>query len=65
MLDFTLFDKALKIVWVKSLRAYDERPWNFIPLSVLSNENLSKLYWGIISHWQKINDTNPKAKGDV
>ena len=65
MLDFTLFDKALKIVWVKSLRANDERPWNFIPLSLLSNENLPKFYWGIISHWQKINDTNPKAKEDV
>ena len=37
MLDFTLFDKALKIVWVKRLRANDKRPWKFIPLSLLSS----------------------------
>ena len=33
MLDFTLFDNALKIVWVKRLCTNDERPWKFIPLS--------------------------------
>jgi len=37
MLNFTLFDKALKIVWVKRLCANDKRPWKFIPLSLLSN----------------------------
>ena len=37
MLDFTLFDNALKIVWVKRLCTNDERPWKFIPLSLLSN----------------------------
>ena len=37
MLDFTLFDKALKIVWVKRLCANDKSPWKFIPLSLLSN----------------------------
>ena len=84
MLDFTLFDKALKIVWVKRLCANDKRPWKFIPLSLLSNvggnllfrcnyniqylpldENLPKFYRDIISHWQQINSTNPKKKGDV
>ena len=35
MLDFTLFDNALKIVWVKRLCTHDERPWKFIPLSLL------------------------------
>ena len=84
MLDFTLFDKALKIVWVKRLCANDKRPWKLIPLSLLSNvggnllfrcnydiqylplnENLPKFYRDIISHWQKINSTNPITKGDV
>ena len=37
MLDFTLFDNALKIVWVKRLCAKDERLWKLIPLSLLSN----------------------------
>ena len=78
-----LFDNALKIVWVKRLCANDERPWKFIPLSLLSigasllfqcnydiqylplNENLPKFYREIISHWQKIKNTNPKTKGDV
>ena len=44
MLDLTLFDKALKIVWVKRLCAYDERPWKFIPLSLLSNVGGSFLF---------------------
>ena len=84
MLDLTLFDNALKIVWVKRLCANDERPWKFIPLSLLSNvggsllflcnydvqylplnENLPKFYRDIISHWQRINKTNLKTKGDV
>ena len=84
MLDFTLFDNALKIVQVKRLCANDERPWKFIPLSLLSNvggsllfqcnyniqylllnENLPKFYRDIISHWQKIKNTNPKTKRDV
>ena len=37
MLDFMLFENALKIVWVKCLCANDERPWKFIPLSLFSN----------------------------
>ena len=44
MLDFTLFDNALKIVWVKRLCANDERPWKFIPPSLLSNVGGSLLF---------------------
>ena len=44
MLDFTLFDNALKIVWVKRLCTNDERPWKFIPLSLLSNVGGSLLF---------------------
>ena len=72
------------LIWVKRLCANEERPWKFIPLSLLSNvggsllfrcnyniqylplnENLPKFYRDVISHWQKINNTNPKTKGDV
>ena len=44
MLDFTLFDNALKIVWVKRLCTNNERPWKFIPLSLLSNVGGSLLF---------------------
>ena len=44
MLDFMLFDNAFKIVWVKRLCANDERPWKFIPLSLLSNVGGSLLF---------------------
>ena len=44
MLDFTLFDNALKIVWVKHLCTNDERSWKFIPLSLLSNVGGSLLF---------------------
>ena len=37
MIDFSLFDKALKITWVKRLCADDSGPWKLIPLSLLSN----------------------------
>ena len=37
MIDFSLFDKALKITWVKHLCSDDTWPWKFIPLSLLSN----------------------------
>ena len=40
MLDFTLFDNVLKIVWVKRLCAKDERLWKLLPLSLLSNIGL-------------------------
>ena len=33
----------------------------YLPL----NENLPKFYRDIISHWQKIKNTNPKTKRDV
>ena len=37
MIDFSLFDKALKITWVKRLCSDDSGPWKLIPLSLLSN----------------------------
>ena len=44
MVDFTLFDKALKIVWVKYMCASDKRLWKFIPLSLLSNVGGNPLF---------------------
>ena len=37
MVDFSLFDKALKTTWVKRLCSEDSGPWKFIPLSLFSN----------------------------
>ena len=84
MIDFSLFDKALKITWVKRLCSDDTRPWKIIPLSLLSNasetllfqcnydikyldinEHLPKFYRDKILHWQEINTTTPKEKGDI
>jgi len=36
LVDFTLFDKALKISWVKCLCSEGNQPWKFIPLHFLS-----------------------------
>ena len=37
MTDFTLFDKALKLCWVKRLCSDKLSPWKIIPTSPLSN----------------------------
>ena len=44
MLDFPLFDNALKIVWVKRLCASDKRPWKFVPLCLLSHFQFTHFY---------------------
>ena len=36
MTDFTVFDRALKLCWVKRLYSDDDAPWKFIPISLLS-----------------------------
>ena len=36
MVDFTLFDKALKVFWVSRLCSEGNQPWKFIPLQFLS-----------------------------
>ena len=36
MVDFTLFDEALKISWVRRLCSKGNQPWKFIPLHFLS-----------------------------
>ena len=37
MIDFTLFDKALKICWVRRLCSEGNQLWKLIPLQYLSN----------------------------
>ena len=37
MTDFTVFDKALKLCWVKRLCSTDDAPWKAIPISLLSS----------------------------
>jgi len=36
MVDFTLFDKALKVCWVKRLCSEGDQAWKLIPLRLLS-----------------------------
>ena len=35
MTDFTVFNKALKLCWVKRLCSTDDAPWKAIPTSLL------------------------------
>ena len=66
MLDFTLFDNALKIVWVKCLCANDERPWKFIPLSLLSNVGGSLLFHCNYNiQYLPLNENLPKFYQDI
>ena len=44
MLDFTIFNNTLRIVWAKRLCANDKRPLKFIALSLLSNVGGSLLF---------------------
>ena len=37
MIDLTLFDKAIKLCWVKHLCSDEKSTWKFIPTSLLSN----------------------------
>ena len=44
MIDFVLFDKALKIRWVRRLCSEGNHPWKFIPLRFLSNVGETLLF---------------------
>jgi len=43
MKDFSLFDKALKLNWVKRLCSNSDAPWQYIPKSLLANVGGTKL----------------------
>ena len=44
MKDFTLFNKALKLNWVKRLCSISDAPWQYIPKSLLVNVGGSVLF---------------------
>jgi len=44
MKDFDLFDKALKLTWVKRLCSSSDAPWKYIPKSFLSNFGGTELF---------------------
>ena len=44
MKDFVLFDKALKLTWVKRLCSTSDAPWKYIPKSLLSTVSGTELF---------------------
>ena len=44
MTDFTVFDKALKLCWVKRLCSTDDAPWKAIPNSLLSSVGGTQIF---------------------
>ena len=44
MKDFSLFNKALKLNWVKQLCSIPDAPWQYIPKSLLGNVGGSELF---------------------
>ena len=44
MKDFVLFDKALKLTWVKRLCSDSDAPWKYIPKSFLSTDGGTELF---------------------
>jgi len=44
MMDFTLFDKALKLNWVKRLCSYSDTPRQYIPKLLLAGVGGTELF---------------------
>ena len=44
MKDFSLFDKALKLNWVKRLCSNSDAPWQYIPKSLLADVGGTQLF---------------------
>ena len=66
MLDFTLFDQASKTVWVKQSCTNHERPWKFIPLSLLSNVGGSVVFQcNYTIQYLPLNKNLPKFYRDI
>ena len=81
MKDFVLFDKALKLIWVKRLCSNSDAPWKYIPNSFLSTVGGTELFQCNHSynlpdlkgplpefynrHWQKIVSTTPHSKTEI
>ena len=57
MIDFALFDKAIKLCWVKRLCFDEKSPLKFIPTSLLSNVGGNLLFrWNYDVKYLKLND---------
>ena len=50
MKNFSLFDKALKLNWVKRLRSNSDAPWQYIPKSLLADVGGRELFKCIYDH---------------
>ena len=60
--DFTTFNKALMLCWVKQFCSTDESPWKIIPNFLLSNVGASLVFWcnyDINYMYVKVNDDLP------
>ena len=44
MKDFSLFDKALKLNWMKGLCSNSDAPWQYIPKSLLADVGGTELF---------------------
>ena len=63
MTDFTVFDKALKLCWVKRLCSTDDAPWKAISNSLLSSVGGTQIFH---CHYDaKCINLVPKTKSDV
>ena len=66
MTDFTLFDKALKLCWVKRLCSSDDSPWKIIPNALLSNLGGPLLFrCNYDTKYVNINEQLPKFYKDI
>ena len=45
MIDFSLFDRALKLCWVKRFCSEGNQPWKITPLRLLSNVGGTLLFY--------------------
>ena len=77
MKDFVIFDKVLKLNWVRRLCSNHDAPWRYIPpfystsimtdckLLCLSEYLPASFYKDFISFWQKIAANSPKSNVEV
>ena len=49
MVDFTVFEKALKVCWVKRLCSEGDQAWKLIPLRLLSGVGGTLLFNAIMT----------------
>ena len=66
MTDFTLFDKAFKLCWVKRLGSSHDSPWMIVPNALLSNLGAPLLFrCNYDTKYVVINEQLPKFYKDI